>query len=90
MKVACILSFAGIDTSVTGIATSVGRSPFGINSDVPGLVLGAVDDITTNNDHTSDFFLAQSYSVGVVSYTMWQNPSINNTGKELVATFYLP
>jgi len=87
MRVASILSFAGIDTSGATGPTTLSRSPTGLNSHEPNLFLGSVFDTTTSNDHTSDFFLGQAFPV---AFTMWQNPGINNSGKQFLAVFYLP
>jgi hypothetical protein len=90
-----MVSFAGIDTTVTGACplTSVNRSPSGPRAHEPGLVLAQVLDLTTHNDITQQFLMSQGWfdsSEKVAEYGLYQLVGFNNSGKDCLAVFMAP
>jgi len=94
LQFASIVTFAGIDTTGPGVCslTTVNRSPSGPRAHEPGMVLGTVLDLTTNNGITQQFLLSQSWlnsDEKVAQYGLYQLVGFNNVGKQCLAVFMI-
>lgn len=94
LQFASMVTFAGIDTTVVGVCplTSVNKSPTGPRAHEPGMVLGSVLDLATNNDITQEFLLTQGWlnsDEKVAVYGLYQLSGFNNSGKQCLAVFMI-
>src|SRR5712664_4039177 len=94
LQFASIITFAGIDTTGVGACplTSVNRGPTGLRAHEPGMVLGTVLDLATNNDITQEFLLSQGWlnsDEKVAVYGLYQLSGFNNSGKQCLVVFMI-